>query len=171
MDSSGHNWIIGNTFKQNADGGIYLYKNCWEHAGDPMQIPRTEGADHNLIENNRFIGERVGVWIAERADRDLSAFECGDSLIHESFGKRYYRDVARHNQVVANRFEDVETGVRVQDDDNTITGNVFERSDEGADIEIGSRVRLLVSDPVRNVRHTDNRFDGFGGVRYVSGER
>ena len=44
-------------FKDNGDGGVYLYKNCWENYTQPNEWPRLEGANNNKIENNTFFNE------------------------------------------------------------------------------------------------------------------
>ncbi|MEZ5480294.1 MAG: right-handed parallel beta-helix repeat-containing protein [Thiolinea sp.] len=171
IDASSGNLVRNNTFRNNGDGGVYLYKNCWEGANrDPRSLPRPEGANYNRIEGNRFIRETTGIWLAERADRDLSGFDCGDPLLRQEGGDRYYRDYARGNRVLNNRFEQVGTGIRVMDDGNVIQNNVFSQS-TGADIDIGSRIRALTGDPVHGNSLQNNRPSRPDGIRYLYGAR
>ncbi|MEZ5479924.1 MAG: right-handed parallel beta-helix repeat-containing protein [Thiolinea sp.] len=165
IDSSTQHLIRNNFFQDNGDGGIYLYKNCWENAETrPNEVPRTEGANLNRIEGNRFQNETTGVWLAERADRDLSGFNCGDPLIYEEDGKKYYRDQARENVVADNRFENMRTGVRVMDDANTVRGNVFVQT-EHYDIDVGSRTRELINDPVSGTVVDGNTLSKPNGIQ------
>jgi parallel beta-helix repeat protein len=161
VDASAYNTIVGNTFDDNAHGGIFLYKNCYEHAGDDNQNPRLQHSHDNLIELNVFTGEKYGVWIASRQSRDLSNWDCGDPLVHDTgiwpFKKKYYRDYAENTRVIENVFYDNETGVRVEDDHAEVRGNVFSGNDD-AGISIGSWVRLATGDPVRGTVVEDNLF-------------
>ncbi len=167
VDSSSFNTIAGNLFSQNADGGVYLYKNCWEHADNTMQVPRVEGANANKILNNRFFMEEVGVWVAERADRDLSGFKCGDPLFYRWWYKKYYRDFARNNYIAANDFDSVGVGIKIQDSGNTIVGNRFKNTLKGRDIEIGSWVRNKLADSVKNTVLKDNQFSSKDAVKMI----
>lgn len=148
IDSSTHNVIKHNVFRENGDGGIYLYKNCWEHAKKPEQLPRTDGADYNRIESNNFVDETVGIWIGERADRDLSAFECGDPIFSRKGSKEFYRDYASHNIIQKNSFDKVGVGVNVQADNNTVSENIFENVAPDKSIISGSQIRLEEKQPI-----------------------
>ncbi|MDO6461712.1 right-handed parallel beta-helix repeat-containing protein [Granulosicoccaceae sp. 1_MG-2023] len=168
VDGSQYNTIRANLFRNNADGGVYLYKNCWEHADSKArEMPRDGGADHNLIEDNRFENETTGVWLAERADRDLSGFHCGDPLYAAKGTAKFYRDYAQYNTVRGNQFTGNQVGIRVQDDHNTLTANRFEDAEE-ADIVIGSRIRRQQDQPVRETELQDNRLSSAQGVVYLS---
>ncbi|MBL8394875.1 MAG: right-handed parallel beta-helix repeat-containing protein [Candidatus Accumulibacter sp.] len=141
IDASADNRVQGNHIAGNAAGGIFLYKNCQEHVHSrPHSVPRWQGADRNLIRGNRIEDEQVGVWIAARQSRDLSAWDCGDPPY---LGSSHYLDHARHNRVNDNRFEKVATGVRIEDDDNTVDGNTFIDSD--TPVELGAQLRQAVS--------------------------
>lgn len=170
IDASTRHVITNNTFRDNADGGVYLYKNCWEHADNPNQLPRPEGADFNRIEGNKFIKETTGVWMAERADRDLSGFECGDALIYENTNddKKYYRDFARENSVINNTFDNNGFAIRVMDDANVIRGNTFAGS-ENFDIDVGSAIRQTVGDPVSGTLMSGNTLSKTDGIRFRNG--
>lgn len=169
IDASTRHQVLNSTFRSNGDGGVYLYKNCWEDAeSDTTEIPRTEGANFNRIEGNRFVNETTGVWLAERADRDLADFDCGDPVIYEDDGEKYYRDIARENSVTDNRFEQLHTGVRVMDDANTIQNNTFVSSEE-LDIDIGSEIREKIADPVTGTVVDGNTLSKTDGIRYRYG--
>ncbi|MGB0845584.1 MAG: right-handed parallel beta-helix repeat-containing protein [Thiolinea sp.] len=150
IDSSSNNYIANNIFRKNGDGGIYLYKNCWEFVEDPYTSPHRYGSNNNIIDNNQFFNEIVGVWVAERADRDLTGFTCGDPLVYQRDDERYYRDIARNNQITNNYFQDNENGIRVQDDGTTVTDNKFQNTKTGPDIKVYSFVREKIGDPVNN---------------------
>ena len=168
IDGSSGNTIRGNVFRKNADGGVYLYKNCWEHAkAKAREMPRDGGADRNRIENNRFENETTGVWLAERADRDLAGFACGDALYDRDGSARFYRDYARGNAVNNNVFVSNNVGVRVQDDQNILHSNRFSRSGE-ADILIGSLVRDRKQQPVAAPHLKNNQLSAADGVVYLT---
>jgi hypothetical protein len=163
VDSSAHNLIRSNRFERNGGGGVFLYKNCWEHHDDPDQIPRRMHSSDNRIERNGFVAEPVGVWIAARQSRDLAGFDCGDPLEYEEgfwlWAKRYYRDYAERIVVSGNRFEGVDQGVIVEDDDASILDNVFSVGTKQP-IVIGSVVRGgRPGSRVRGVRVIGNIFD------------
>nr|CAA6806246.1 MAG: Unknown protein [uncultured Thiotrichaceae bacterium] len=169
VDSSTENTITNNEFKDNADGGIYLYKNCWEDAAsDPTELPRTEGANSNRIEGNSFTDETTGVWIAERADRDLSGFDCGDPLVYEEDDEKYYRDYANKNSVVNNTFHNLDMGVRVMDDLSIVRDNVFTNIG-GFDIDVGSGIREKIAKPVSGTTVEGNTLSKNDGIRYRAG--
>ncbi len=169
VDSSSNNYIANNTFRHNADGGIYLYKNCWEFVEDPYTAPHRYGSNNNIIDNNEFIDEVIGVWVAERADRDLAGFTCGDPVIYAQDDEKYYRDIARNNQIINNTFRDNENGVRVQDDGTIVTGNTFQNTKTGPDIKVYSFIREKISDPVNNTTIRDNTLSQPGKISFENG--
>jgi parallel beta-helix repeat protein len=120
VDSSADNRIERNVFKGNAAGGIFLYKNCGEHFSTGTQVIRWQHSDNNLIKDNVFTNEAVGVWLASRQQRDLSRWDCGDAPIG---GKGRYADFADNNQVENNTF--CKTAVAVTDDgkNNVVRGS------------------------------------------------
>jgi nitrous oxidase accessory protein NosD len=155
VDSSAYNIIEGNTFSGNAAGGIFFYKNCWEHHSRPGTVRRWQHAAHNLVQGNLFENEEIGVWIASRQTRKLASWDCGDPEIAPGF----YRDYANDNSVVGNRFVSVGVGVRVNDDDAKVTDNVFLDATRGC-VELGSlRQDDVLRRPVRGVQLTGNRCD------------
>lgn len=145
VDSSARNVIRGNLFRNNAAGGVFLYKNCWEHWQQPDQLPRNMHSSDNLVEANRFLHQPVGVWIASRQTRDLAGFDCGDRQIDQSWSgfrmQRHYRDYAERNEVRSNRFDNVGYGIRVEDDDARLIGNQF-TGEAAANIVVGRGVAV-----------------------------
>lgn len=120
VDSSAYNRIEGNVFRGNGAGGIFLYKNCGEHFSSGKQVIRWQHSDHNLIKNNSFTDEAVGVWLASRQKRDLSNWDCGDAPVG---GKGRYADFADANEIQENTF--CKTAVTVTDGgkNNTVRGS------------------------------------------------
>lgn len=121
VDSSAYNKISDNSFYGNASGGVFLYKNCWEHHTDPDQVPRWQHSNFNTITRNRF-SEKIGVWIASRQTKKMKSMICGDPEVAPS----YYRDYAAFNIVSNNSFSNGDTGVIVEDDFNSIVNNNFD---------------------------------------------
>ncbi|TNF25926.1 MAG: right-handed parallel beta-helix repeat-containing protein [Deltaproteobacteria bacterium] len=79
IDAAAYTVVAGNTFRGNAFGGVFLYKNCWEFAhGDPNGPQRLQHAHDNVIRDNVFEDTPIGVWIAARQARDLGVWDCGD---------------------------------------------------------------------------------------------
>jgi len=101
VDSSAYNLIEGNRFESNGAGGVFLYKNCGEHFSTGKSVIRWQHSDYNVIRNNTFVNEPVGIWLASRQNRDLSGFDCGDKP-RDSSGK-YFNDYADNNVVEGNR--------------------------------------------------------------------
>ncbi|HDS1698424.1 MULTISPECIES: right-handed parallel beta-helix repeat-containing protein [unclassified Pseudomonas] len=121
VDSSAKNLIEGNSFIDNSAGGIFLYKNCGENFSKGMAVLRWQSSNENVIRNNKFVGESVGVWIASRQGRDLSHRDCGDASL-DGRGK-FYRDYADHNTVENNKFCGGGEGVRVDGNFNMVRNN------------------------------------------------
>lgn len=121
IDSSAKNFIEGNSFISNSAGGIFLYKNCGENFSKGMAVLRWQPSNENVIRNNKFVGENVGVWIASRQGRDLSHRDCGDPSLDG--GGKFYRDFADHNVVENNKFCGGGEDVRVDGNFNTVRNN------------------------------------------------
>jgi hypothetical protein len=157
IDSSAGNVVRGNYFRGNKAGGIFLYRNCFEHAAtDPQQVQRWQSASDNLIEDNVFEDEPIGVWIASRQSRDQRAMECGLPY----YDGKYVLDDAPRNTVRGNVFRRVARGVLVEDDDNTVSDNRFSDAAMSC-VEIGSKARGgLLHRPVRGTKVSGNRCDG-----------
>lgn len=163
VDSSSNNRIENNQFIHNGAGSVLLYRNCFEHADDPTRsnhFKRTESSRDNIIINNTFRDEPVGVWIASRQSRNLKAFECGAYLIKQTPFARYHLDSATDNQIINNRFEQVQQGIIVEDDGTRIRGNQF-AADVGTPIIVGSAVREdSAAGAVKDTVITENKFIG-----------
>lgn len=144
IDSSAHNTVKGNHFIANAGGGVFLYKNCGENFLSGKSALRWQSSDFNVVQENVFLDEPVGVWIASRQSKDLSKWECGDPPVD---GKgRFYEDHANNNIIERNEFCNTETAVRVEGDNNTIVQN-----------RIDNTSRRQVFEPYQSVRKPDGR--------------
>lgn len=142
VDSSAGNMIVNNQFIHNGLGGIMLYRNCFEYANDSSRgnhFKRTQSSRDNLIQDNTFINEPVGVWVASRQSRNLIGFQCGAYLVKKTLTARYHLDSAKDNQIIGNRFVDVMTGVIVEDDGTKIQDNTFTSTPIA--IKVGSKIR------------------------------
>ncbi len=167
IDSSAKNIIKNNVFSKNSGGAIFIYKNCNEHAQRANQIPRYQSADENLIINNQFNDEGIGIWIASRQSKNLHPLECGSPIVDTGtirYGPvkepaKYYEDFAKHNRVENNTFNNTHKAVIIEDDDNSVVNNTFS-GEANFDIRIGTKFRTLkLSHPVTNTRIENNRFN------------
>lgn len=167
IDSSAQNTIENNVFSKNSGGSIFIYKNCNEHAQDPNQIPRYQSADNNLIQNNQFNDESIGVWVASRQSKNLEPLECGSPIVATgsvSFGPvkedaKYYEDFAKHNQISQNTFNNVRIGILVEDDDTSILDNSF-TGISGTNVLVGTKYRtLFLNHPVTDTSIQGNQFN------------
>lgn len=183
IDGSSHHIIENNHFDNNAFGGVLLYKNCWEHhASDPDSKPRLEHAHSNVIRNNLFTNMPFGVWVAARQSRDLAEMGCGDptpyknpivliNFFHSSYASysssyasfylpwvSVWPDFAEMTTVDGNVFGGIELGaVRVEDDEATVTNNLF--LGEFDYVFLGAPFRAkLASEPVRDTLIANNSF-------------
>lgn len=166
IDGSLKNKVIDNAFWDNGKGGVFLYKNCGESgAANATGVAARElGANENLISKNRFYREQVGIWLASRQDATLTRMRCSDSTpypekdliindqgVQEGPYHKYFLDYARNNTIEANLFTDNAIGVKVADDNNTISYNVFKGS-MATLVEVGlSRRFSVLKDPLKNV--------------------
>lgn len=169
VDSSSNNQISNNTFRDNGDGGVYLYKNCWEHVEDPYTAPHRYGSNANQITSNDFSAEETAIWVAERTDRDLADFTCGDDLLYETNAHKYYRDLAQNNLISNNKINYNKLGIRVQDNGTIINNNSFIGTTSGPDIWVYSVVRQTISDPVKNTTIRDNTLSKPNNIRFENG--
>jgi hypothetical protein len=163
VDSSAYNIIKNNKFINNAGGAIFMYKNCYERHTEAKQLPRYQGSNFNLIENNLFSDERKGVWIASRQSRDLDNFDCGDKVIATNEGEKYYEDFAKNNRVINNIFDHNEKAVIVEDDNNIISNNHFKKT-KRKDIIIGTTEDVRDVHSVNGTIVEGNKFSSKPGV-------
>jgi parallel beta-helix repeat protein len=131
VDGSRRNFIANNRFSGNSAGGVFLYTNCGEYVNSRPEryFQRRYGADDNVIAGNRFEGGVNGVWVASRMGESTLPMECSDPAYVKSGIKWITLDRAARNQVLLNRFDDVTYGVRVEDDDTKVAGNLFTAPD------------------------------------------
>ncbi|MEM5584473.1 right-handed parallel beta-helix repeat-containing protein [Roseibium sp. AS2] len=171
VDGSAYNLIENNIFEDNAFGGIFHYRNCWEfHTANPNSRPRQQGSDGNVIRGNVFRDMDIGIWVASRQARDLVMWDCGDTSPYDNpvslklmmknrpwgqsdalLGYRFnpeliaglvdrrapaprwpfptalylFEDFAKDNLYEDNCFENLKTGIRIEDDGNTVRDNLF----------------------------------------------
>jgi hypothetical protein len=176
VDSSAENVFLRNTFEHNGGGGVFLYKNCWEHHTDAEQRPRWQHSRDNRFEGNTFIKEKVGIWIASRQSRGYTmSMGCGDrGLFNDGlpfFPEYVYRDYAEDSVVVGNYFEDNQYGLKVEDDGALVRDNTFSGSTE-AGLYLGSRGKLKGGNgPVRGTTIEGNTFLAGDKVAHVYGTR
>lgn len=158
IDSSSNNIIRNNDFLGNIPGGIYLYKNCQEQITTrPTSMKRWMPSENNLIENNRFNGQKVGIWVASRQSIDLSKWDCGDPSYA---GGKYFRDYAPNNVIRDNQIINVKTPIIVEDDGSTLSDNSILTSSETC-VRVGTGPRSeILNKPVINTRVENNRCEG-----------
>lgn len=144
VDSSADNLIEGNRFTKNGAGGLFLYKNCGTLLPDGKRDLRWQSSNNNVIRNNVFKDERVGVWIASRQSQDLTHLKCADPAV-DATGK-YFEDFANNNTVTNNKFCGGEVGVRIEGDQNNIVDNQF-----------GASLQDEVVEPFQNRSKPDGR--------------
>ena len=127
IDGSRNNVVRGNVFESNANGGIFLYKNCGEFATErPAQWwHRPYGADGNLIEGNRFVNESDGVWVGSRMSENQYFMDCSDPTYVDGPINAIHLDRAQGTTIRDNEFQQVLRGVRVEDDHTVVEGNDF----------------------------------------------
>lgn len=150
IDSSAKNLIQGNSFVNNAAGGIFLYKNCGENFSKGMAVLRWQSSNDNVIRNNKFIDEAVGIWVASRQGSDLSHRDCGDPSLDGS--KKYYRDYANNNLIEGNTFCRNKQYVRIGGNYNVVKNNKADVAPEKMVIEpVNMTARLTGVPPQGNV--------------------
>jgi len=162
IDSSSNNHIEHNQFVHNGAGSILLYRNCFEYADDVSRsnrFKRTESSRDNIIRNNTFTDEPVGVWVASRQSRNLKGFQCGAYLIKQTPFASYHLDSAKDNQIISNHFENVEKGIIVEDDGTLISDNKFAAT-VNIPISVGSNIREdSTAGAVKNTVIVNNDFE------------
>jgi hypothetical protein len=151
-----NNWIAGN-----ANGGIFLYKNCGEDFTNRPNAHwvRRYGATGNLVTGNFISTEKNGVWIGARAAENQEFMDCSDPPYIEETLRRVYLDPASDNVVRDNAFLYVTYGVRVEDDRATVTDNRFSSLGAGDQaVLIGTKERTnVLGRPVTGTVVTGNR--------------
>jgi parallel beta-helix repeat protein len=193
VDASAYNVIEDNQIEGNAFGGVFLYKNCWEHAArNPDSKPRIQHSHSNVIRGNSFSDMEFGVWVAARQARNLMFMECGDPTpynnpiwIQAVFHPGYpvfkgtypafylplvsiWPDYAEKNAIEGNTFRSIsKAGIRIEDDRTSVSTNLFIGDFEY--IYLGSPFRAnLIGKPVDGTIIGNNSFaspksNGFAG--------
>lgn len=129
IDASMNNLIKNNVFRGNAQGGVFLYKNCGEQFSAGKSVLREYQASHNIIEANHFFDMPRGVWLASRQSKNLSKWDCGEQALDKN--KTYYEDFARNNTVKGNQFCGIAQPVIVEDNQNSVTDNRYDQAPQG----------------------------------------
>jgi parallel beta-helix repeat protein len=151
IDSSANNIIVGNVISDNARGGIFLYKNCWERHDRPGTVPRWQSSSFNLITHNRIENERVGIWVASRQGKNLTSWKCGDPEIADGF----YRDYADHNTISGNVIINSDVGIRIFDSNTTVVDNQTIRAGSAC-IEVGAPILQRLGVKIAGTRLSQN---------------
>lgn len=160
IDGSRDNVLRNNVIHDNAAGGVFLYKNCGEDSGSNGWWTRPYGSSGNLLDTNWIYNEVNGVWIGSRMAENQFFMDCSDTPMLEGPLRAVFLDPSPDNVVRANRFANVEYGVRVEDDGNRIEGNAFSHSAQSS-VLIGTKERTAVLGlPVNGTIVADNVSDG-----------
>ena len=174
IDGSYDNTVVGNAFRGNSAGGLFLYKNCGEYPDRPAYFERRYPSENNLIEGNAFIGGTNGVWIGSRMGENTLPMDCTDEAYFEEPLRRVVLDRANDNVVRGNFFADVTYGIRVEDDGNVVSANFF--TGDGPHLHpviVGTPLRTSVLGlPVARTTLVDNVSNVAGNnnpYRWVSG--
>lgn len=150
IDASAENIIENNEFRNGKLGGIFLYKNCQEHASklggvvDPRfnesSAPRVLHAKSNVIRDNVFAAMPIGVHVASRQSADQFIRFCGDPSPYPfPLNQRYWLDFAENTLIEGNDFVNLDTAIIVEDDNARIVDNEF--TGNRKDILVGTRLR------------------------------
>jgi parallel beta-helix repeat protein len=131
VDGSRRNVITHNTLQGNSAGGIFLYTNCGEYVNSRPErwFERRYGADDNVIAGNRLTGGVNGVWVGSRMGESVLPMECSDVPYVRAGLRVITLDRAAGNTILANAFDDVTYGVRVEDDRTRVVANRFAAPD------------------------------------------
>lgn len=124
IDGSTRNRIIGNTFQDPANGGIFVYRNCGEGGVIRHQTP-----NFNIISDNSFVyrngaGKKPAIWLNSRNGNQRYCFidrryDFGSSKSPLDFAKK---NVVSMNRIVGGDLD----LIRNNDATNQVYGNVTE---------------------------------------------
>lgn len=124
IDGSTRNEIIGNTFQNPVNGGIFVYRNCGEGGVIRHQTP-----NFNIISDNRFVyrtgaARKPAVWLNSRNGKQRYCFIDPRYAFGSS---KSPLDFAKKNVVSMNRLIGGDDGlIRNNDASNEIYDNVIE---------------------------------------------
>lgn len=123
IDGSTRNEIVGNTFDDPVNGGVFVYRNCGEAGTIRHQQP-----DFNTISNNTFVYRMDGkvakpaVWLGSRQGRQKVCFTDPKYPLGSSLSPL---DFAQNNRVTGNRLIGGSAAlIRDSDKMNTVQDNV-----------------------------------------------
>jgi hypothetical protein len=159
IDGSYDNVVRRNRFEGNSAGGIFLYTNCSEDQHDPQRwFQRRTKAERNVVELNRFVGGRNGVWVGSRMSENTLPMDCSNPAYREGPVERVTLDYAPGNVVRLNSFEGVRYAVRVEDDGTRVVANRFTGPDATSyAVVVGTKWRgPVLGRPVTGTVVTDN---------------
>lgn len=125
IDGSTRNEIVGNTFDDPVNGGIFIYRNCGEGGTIRHQRPEL-----NVVSKNRFVyrhdreSPKPAVWIGSRQGRQKVCFKNPRYPFGSSLSPL---DFAQKNTVSGNHLVGGSTNlIRDSDKLNVIRGNISE---------------------------------------------
>lgn len=153
VDSSAENIIERNQFSNNGLGGVLLYKNCGEKFSTGKSVIRWQHSDNNIIKNNLFENEKVGVWVASRQHYNLKHWDCGDKALDKD--GVYYEDFSNNNIIENNDFCSNLVSIKVGGENNYIKNNSF-------DSKIDKAIEFLTPNNVYSFENkkTQNKVSG-----------
>jgi hypothetical protein len=160
VDGASDNVIAHNVIAGNSAGGVFLYTNCGEnvHTDPANWLDHRYGAEHNVVAANVIAGAGTGVWIGSRMGENVVVMDCSDVPYVSGPLQAITLDRAPYNTARDNVIVGADFGVRVEDDDATITRNRFVGS--GASqyaVVVGTPYRTRVLDhPVTDTVVTGN---------------
>lgn len=158
IDSSAKNLIEGNKFISNVAGGIFLYKNCGEKFSKGKSVIRWQHSNDNIIKNNRFIDEKIGIWVASRQSANLQKSDCGDKPLDTD--RKYYQDYADHNTIESNVFCRNKTYIKVEGNNNTIENNRSDKTEGKWITEPTTMKARLTGAPTTGNSIKNNTYEG-----------
>lgn len=170
IDASQSNVVRNSTFRKNGQGGIYLYRNCGEQVGiNPKAVPRKNGANGNLIENN-LLEEKNGIRVAARMSRNVRTMQCGRKPYYDADDIQIVLDEATGNTIRGNKLNGGQWGIVVEDNDNVVERNTFTGEFTGAPILVGTKYRATqLRRPVVGVRVVGNSIQGRRKAQWIYG--
>jgi hypothetical protein len=125
VDGSRNNRIVGNTFENPINGGIFVYRNCGEGG-----VIRHQRPQDNLIAGNVFDyrrspkAKKPAIWLGSRGGKQRYCFH---DPAHRFGSSADPGDFARNNLVEDNRFVDGDGRlIRNGDPTNVVRGNRFD---------------------------------------------
>lgn len=159
IDGSSDNVVLGNYFRGNSAGGVFLYTNCGEYPDRARYFERRYPSDRNVISTNVFDGGWHGVWVGSRMGENVFPMQCTNEPFFEAPFVTYILDRAADNVVTNNQFNATDYGVRVEDDGTKVLNNLFLGPGPGHHaIIVGTPKRTeVLGDPIHTTTVAGNR--------------